>query len=457
MAQCGYQVEITGTDNSSQNGKVERPHQTLAAMMRSSLVNDSLHKKYWSDALLHSVFVKNRLPHFAFKFKSTPYTALTGVKPNLSNLKIFGSQITVRKPGLCHGKVNSHHYSGIFLRYAKTMKNYVYIDINTNKIKTASHAVFDEAHYSQQSKPRGDQILMGHGYVSNVDTPPTPVYTRPTIKVIIDSSTTLNTTNNLTIVPTTPDAIIPRQATDKSAGYDLYSVTTSTIAPDSLVKFDTGIKVQLPPGTYGRIASRSGLVFKHQINVQAGISDSDYTGTLQVLLYNFGTTSYTVHKGDRIAQLILEKYASPHVTLYTEIPDTQSGDNGFGSTELNSRITDNRAKPSIHTLQSCDLTMSMSSPLDLLDISIKTNHPHETLGLIFNTDMILLSCTTGTPAAKLKGWRHTLKGTRLARINGMKVTTKSQVIQHIDRTKPTNAIQFASLSQTPIHPETGTT
>ena len=101
--------------------------------------------------------------------------------------------------------------------------------------------------------------------------------------------------------------------------------------------------------------------------------------------------------------------------------------------------------------------MSMSALLDLLDISIKTNHPHETLGLIFNIDMILLSCTPGTPAAKLKDWRHTLKGTRLTRINGMEVTTKSQVIQHIDRTKPTNAIQFASLSQTPIHPETGTT
>ena len=165
VAQCGYQVEITGTDNSSQNGKVERPHQTLAAMMRSSLSNASLHKKYWSDALLHSVYIKNRLPHYAFKFKSTPYTALTGTKPDLSNLKIFGSRITVRKPGLRKGKVNSHHYNGIFLRYAKTMKNYVYIDVNTNKIKTATHAVFDEAHYSQPTKPRGAQILMNHGYV----------------------------------------------------------------------------------------------------------------------------------------------------------------------------------------------------------------------------------------------------------------------------------------------------
>ena len=63
VAQCGYQVEITGTDNSSQNSKMERPHQTLAAMMQSCLENAGLHKKYWSDALLHSVFVKKKAYH----------------------------------------------------------------------------------------------------------------------------------------------------------------------------------------------------------------------------------------------------------------------------------------------------------------------------------------------------------------------------------------------------------
>ena len=101
--------------------------------------------------------------------------------------------------------------------------------------------------------------------------------------------------------------------------------------------------------------------------------------------------------------------------------------------------------------------MSMHAPLDLLDVSISTNHPHETLGLIFNQHMILLSCTPGTPAAKLKGWRQSLKGTRLIRVNGHKVSTKSHVINHIDRSKATNTLQFASHFQTPIHPETGTT
>ena len=252
------------------------------------------------------------------------------------------------------------------------MKNYVYVDINTNKIKTATHAVFDEAHYSQPSKPRGAQILMGHGYISHIDKPPSPINTRPTIKVVVASSTNLNSSNNLIVAPTTPDAIIPRQATDKAAGYDLYSVTSAQIAPNSLVKFDTGT-------------------------------------------------------------------------------------NGFGSTGRNILFNQSPNNPSIHALQSCDLTMSMHAPLDLLDVSISTNHPHETLGLVFNQHMILLSCTPGTPAAKLKGWRQTLKGTRLIRVNGKEVSTKAHVIKHIDRSTTTNTLQFASHFQTPIHPETGTT
>ena len=89
LSTLGYQVEITNADNSSQNGKVERPHCTLGQMMHAALTNAGLHPKYWSDALLHSVFMKNRLPHSVFDFKSTPYQELTGVKPNLSNLKIF--------------------------------------------------------------------------------------------------------------------------------------------------------------------------------------------------------------------------------------------------------------------------------------------------------------------------------------------------------------------------------
>ena len=115
IAVNGYQMDITGAENSSQNGKAECPHWTMANMMRTSLDNASLHPKYWSDALLHSTFVKNILLHSAFNFKCTPYTELTGIKPNRQNLRIFGSRITVRKPGRRVGKVSLQYYNGIFL------------------------------------------------------------------------------------------------------------------------------------------------------------------------------------------------------------------------------------------------------------------------------------------------------------------------------------------------------
>ena len=60
---AGYSIEVTGADNSSQNAIAERPHRTLANMVRTALENAALPYKYWSDALLHAAFVRNRLPH----------------------------------------------------------------------------------------------------------------------------------------------------------------------------------------------------------------------------------------------------------------------------------------------------------------------------------------------------------------------------------------------------------
>ena len=299
VSSCGYQIEITGADNSSQNGKVERPHRTLSQMMRAALSNAYLNPKYWSDALSHSVFIKNRLPHSIFDFKSTPYQQLTGVKPNLTNLKVFGTRITVRKPGLRSAKISNHFYSGIFLRYAKTMRNFVYIDTTTKRIKTSTHAEFDEAHYSQESRPRGARALMHLGYSSKPSTKFSPKEIKPSIQAVTNIQT-VNPIHHLLVATDNEDAIIPRQATQDAAGYDLYSFVNMTISPDSLGKVNTRIKVRLYQGTYGRIASRSGLVLRHKINTQGGVIDPDYTGCIQVLLHNFGKMPFEVHKGDRI-------------------------------------------------------------------------------------------------------------------------------------------------------------
>jgi len=127
-------------------------------------------------------------------------------------------------------------------------------------------------------------------------------------------------------------AILPRRATNGSAGYDLYCIDNLTIPPGELICASTGIAVKLPLGTYGRVASRSGIAVKHNVHVGAGVVDPDYTGEIKVVLCNNGTSTVRFNAFERIAQLILEKYAVARVVEVTEVSSTNRGSGGFGST-----------------------------------------------------------------------------------------------------------------------------
>ena len=129
------------------------------------------------------------------------------------------------------------------------------------------------------------------------------------------------------------DAIIPTRGSDRSVGYDLYSVVDTVVpcqAGNALVA--TGLAITLPPGCYGRVAPRSGLAVKHCINVGAGVIDPDYTGEVKVVLFNHGEKDFEVKKGDRIAQLVLEKCETPLIEEISIVEDTERGSGGFGST-----------------------------------------------------------------------------------------------------------------------------
>ena len=129
------------------------------------------------------------------------------------------------------------------------------------------------------------------------------------------------------------DAIVPTRASDRSVGYDLYSSEDAMVpcqAGRALV--GTGITVVLPEGVYGRVAPRSGLAVKHCINVGAGVIDPDYTGEVKVVLFNHGTEDFEIKKGDRIAQLILERCDTPMIKEIGLLDETLRGDGGFGST-----------------------------------------------------------------------------------------------------------------------------
>ena len=130
-----------------------------------------------------------------------------------------------------------------------------------------------------------------------------------------------------------PTAILPVRASVGAAGYDLFSTDSYVVLPGRRVVVSTGISIQLPPGTYGRIAPRSGLAVKHGLDTLAGVIDPDYTGEIKVVLQNLDTAQpFVIRPGYRIAQLILEKFEVVEV-VETGAPEaTERGDAGFGST-----------------------------------------------------------------------------------------------------------------------------
>ena len=133
----------------------------------------------------------------------------------------------------------------------------------------------------------------------------------------------------------TLDAILPTRASPGSVGYDLYSLHDMVIQPSSREIISTGVCATVPSGCYGRIAPRSGLSVKYGIHVGAGVIDPDYTGELKVCLFNLGSVSFEIKKGDRIAQLILEKCLTPLIDEVTELKKTMRANRGFGSSGTN--------------------------------------------------------------------------------------------------------------------------
>ncbi len=130
-------------------------------------------------------------------------------------------------------------------------------------------------------------------------------------------------------------ATIPTQGSSEAAGYDLYAAEDNVVYSMSRTLVKTNISIAIPEGYYGRIAPRSGLAFKHGIDVLAGVIDSDYRGDISVILFNTSTNSeFKIKAGDRIAQIIIEKCHNVHWDIENELNDTDRKEKGFGSTGL---------------------------------------------------------------------------------------------------------------------------
>jgi len=132
---------------------------------------------------------------------------------------------------------------------------------------------------------------------------------------------------------------LPFYATSGSAGMDLAACINKpvTIAPNQQVKIGTGLAIQLPSSNYAAlILIRSGLATKHGICLSNGVGllDSDFTGEIQLGLYNSSKEEYTIYPGDRIAQIVFISIAKTHFELVEELTPTSRGEGGFGSTGI---------------------------------------------------------------------------------------------------------------------------
>ena len=134
----------------------------------------------------------------------------------------------------------------------------------------------------------------------------------------------------LPFVKMSTNAVTPTRATEGLVGLDFYSPADYIIPPHSQLLIPTQIKLQVPLGHYGRLASKSGLAILHQLHVGAGVIDPDYMGEIMILLINTASRVHPIMKGDPIAQLILEKVSVPILRELKELPSTTRGAHGCG-------------------------------------------------------------------------------------------------------------------------------
>jgi len=130
------------------------------------------------------------------------------------------------------------------------------------------------------------------------------------------------------------EARIPTRGSTEAAGNDLYSLEEAVIRPEEVHIFGTGFAAEIPPGYFGAIFSRSGMSTKRGLTVSTGVSviDSDYRGEIFVGLRNESAEDQVVHKGDRIAQLVILPYKEVFFRVSDVLHESERKSGGFGST-----------------------------------------------------------------------------------------------------------------------------
>ncbi len=132
------------------------------------------------------------------------------------------------------------------------------------------------------------------------------------------------------------DLPLPKYMSDGAAGMDLFAAVDEdlTIQPQEAVLVPTGLAVAIPEGFEGQVRARSGLAVAHGLAVinAPGTIDSDYRGEIKVALINLGKKPFTIHRGDRIAQMIINRVYRVQWDLKESLEATERNEGGFGHT-----------------------------------------------------------------------------------------------------------------------------
>lgn len=447
----GYTLRTTGAYSSAQNGLAEKPHQDLGRMTRSLLYSAGLSSKYWSYALRHAVYLKNRLPHSSLHYK-TPYECVNNTKPNLSNLRVFGSKVHfMTKPR--SKKLDRMDAVGRFMTYKGTDTIAYVIDETTKRERLATHLNFDEAFTSSPAKdhPHMAVAMQQSGYL-----PSKEQVCRMKIKLLHKN------------------ARLPERGSEEAAGLDLYACDEIIIKPGCQEIIPSGIAVEIPPRYHIQVHARSSLVTKQRGRVEAGLIDSDYRGQIFVVISNNGNDDIKIDAGERYAQLVVVQDPNVTVTVSHDITATKRNDGKFGSTGNKTLMTHIPSSPTSTTAAAASLhdnlaqsawqvTTSHDPYINVQDIEFQARGKHPTQGMLLKDcdewiDKVLITtCKQGTATAKIPEWTKRLKGSVLLEINHHPITSTAQALKFLSNVKKNDTvhIKIGIQDRVPMHDDEG--
>jgi dUTP pyrophosphatase len=135
------------------------------------------------------------------------------------------------------------------------------------------------------------------------------------------------------LVTCDPD-LMPSLGNPGDAGFDLRSADDAVVPARSRHTINTGVSLAIPAGYVALVHPRSGLAAKHGITVlnAPGTVDAGYRGQILIPLVNHSDEDFSITRGDRVAQVVFQKFETPRFVVAEELPGSQRGSSGFGST-----------------------------------------------------------------------------------------------------------------------------